>query len=529
MASGRLYAVICEVAEVTRALLTQLQASHRTIHIVCNTPPQTLLEGYSQRQLKFAEAVASKDIRLYHRAQAGGKPLDEAKQLIKELKYFAKARGDLVVIENATAVLGVGDIDNAGRFVRIWRRFLQEQQNTVLMCLGGIEGNPILLNNLRQIQDELAGLAICIAADGKTRWDVQHWYTTTGIGAGQTFDLQFDEQRILEAHAEQVQTQQQAHGHSVDIESVWTVQAVVKNEEVPQSWSVSAHIGQLVEDCGSAVSGTLVLPYTNQTVMKELARLVFELRKNHGRQIKILVREISARMRHAEERLLRHLGASFVVPMEIGFSRLLGIVESVKDLEFEGNLSDDFEQAFIMANPERKLGYLAPADFISHVHELIVQAQSYGIKFAFVKLNVYRAMSVREVLKICQIRRPGDICSADKQHVYLFLFGCRESDISKALQFIFNLPIAQLFNSEERNSNVDEALLALETFEQEAAKGRLTDHTGWLAKNRIDSQDTPGPGATVFDYRQSNDVNAAPPIGPAMPKPLKLKTPEQNP
>ena len=528
--------MICELFDHTRAVIQHVSSSHRKIVVICHSAPQKLLLGENSLQRRFAQSVNDNEVSLYQlqtdQKQAGQTntqrkaSLSKVKAFINELRYYVKAKNTLLILENGRQILGVEDTENIGAYVDLWQAYMTKHNNTVLFLMSGIGSNPLTLNNIRLVQDRLAGMTNLISSDGGAKLVIQHWYSSGGICADQQFNLVEDQDGFLQAQQSviSVDNQTQTHAPAVDIESVWTLAIVVKGEDCPQAWSVSKNLAQLDEMSESAVCGTIILPYLQTTKMEVLARHIFALRKSRGNRVKIIIRELSARMRHSEERLIRYLGASMVVPMEVGFSRLLGIIDSITDLEFDGELSDNFEQAFVLANPQRKLGYLSPKDFVEHVNEMIIQTRSFGIKFAFVKLNVYRAMNVRDVLKICQIRRPGDICSADKKSLYLFLFGCRESDIAKALSFVFNMPVGQLFDSEERNTTIDETLLALEVLENQVVRGSLKDHSQWLKEHQAKGS-AKGPGATVFDYRKTEpSSNNQAPIE-AIAKPLQVKLP----
>lgn len=525
---ARIYLVISELFDYTRAVVRHINTSVRPVVFVCQSQPQKFYQSDIDKAGAFERLISQGRVRIFQTKSLQNENMSTKQRyaaivrLINEVKYFVKAKNALLVIENGSQVLGVDNEKLAAKAIQTWQNHCVQYGNSVLMLLSGIQSNPLILNNIRMMQDKIAGLSSVNLHDGIGRLTVQHWYSTSGVCADQQFQLQFDENGGLTAsQIEQVQSQQM-NVAAVDSESVWALRVVVQGEEWPQAWAVSDKFADLDKGSDSAVSGTIILPYGRNTEIEVLARQVFMLRKTRGNQLKIIVREVSARMRHSQERLIRYLGASMVVPLEVSFSRLLGIIDSIGDLEFESQLCDDFDQAFIQANPDKKQGYLAPQVFIEHVKDLIAQTKSFGIKFAFVRLTVYRATRVKDVLKVCQIRRPGDICSADDKYVYIFLFGCRESDIAKALTFIFHIPSAQLFESEQRNATVDETLLALEEFERVIEQKGAKDHTEWLAKNS--NQTGAGSDQAIFDYRQNVvEFNQEPAVAASI-KPLKVKS-----
>ena len=525
---ARIYLYISELFDFSRALIRQISTSVRPIVVICQSHPSKFYWQNPAQQQVFEQSMAQGKLRIFQIGKLQNEKsslkqrLNDIEQAIREVQYFVKAKNALVVIESARQLLGVEDEKLAKRATQAWLQHAHQYGNSLLFLLSGVQSNPMLLHNIRTVQDKIAGFAVMNMADGAGRLTVHHWYSSAGVCAEQQFHLHLDEKGLLQA-----EPVTQTHvGHlaatAVDSESVWTLMPVVKGEDWPSAWSVSQRFADLDQASDGAVAGTVILPYGRNTEIEVLARQVFMLRKTRGNLLKIIVREVSARMRHAQERLVRYLGATMVVPVEVGFSRLLGIVDSIGDLEFESPLCDDFDQAFIQATPQRKQGYLPPDVFIEHSKELIAQTKSFGIKFAFVRLTVYKATKVQDVLKVCQIRRPGDICSADEQYIYLFLFGCRESDIARALTFIFNISAAHLFESEVRYTTVDETLLAIEAFEMIVDKQGARDHTQWLLKNSNQAKQG-ADGEGVFNYRQIVvEFNKAPAISASI-KPLQVK------
>lgn len=540
--NGRIYLIINELFELTQTIVSQISSSHRQIILITQSSPHKFLPATTNnhshindiRQQQFYQCFEQGKLRVYQLADShNGKIPDDKKraqrlarqnieQFLREIRYFIKATNSVLLIENGREMLGVEYSHLIDEVMRMWQQHTEQSNNTLLFFLSGIQSNPLILNNIKTVQDKIAGMANINTDDGQTKLVVQNWFSSFGVTAERQFNLTTDNDGFLQADVIELQNDNQVVAAAVDSDSVWTLMSVVKGEDWPQAWAVSDKFADLDARSEAAVSGTVILPYGQNTEIEILARQVFMLRKTRGNRLKIIIREVSARMRHSQERLIRYLGASMVAPLEVGFSRLLGMIDSIRDLEFESQLCDNFEEAFVLANPERKIGYLSPPVFVEHVKDLIEQTRSFGIKFAFVKLKVHKATKSRDVLKVCQIRRPGDICTADDKHLYIFLFGCRESDIAKALQFIFHIPAAQLFETEERNTTIDETLLALEQFEIAVEAGRVKDHTEWLQKNRNLASEQ-GAQQAIFGYRQTVvEFNKQPAVA-AVRKPLVLK------
>jgi hypothetical protein len=81
---------------------------------------------------------------------------------------------------------------------------------------------------------------------------------------------------------------------------------------------------------------------------------------------------------------------------------------------------------------------------------MLRHSRSMGISNALVLLPMARGLTPADALRHCTIRRPGDICTADKECFYLFLYACHEADVTITLERLFNLPVGDLFNEEVR-------------------------------------------------------------------------------
>ena len=66
---------------------------------------------------------------------------------------------------------------------------------------------------------------------------------------------------------------------------------------------------------------------------------------------------------------------------------------------------------------------------------------------SLVRLPILSRVAQMDALQACLARRFGDIFTADHNSVYLFLFACREPDVSATLDRLFSVPVTELFSS----------------------------------------------------------------------------------
>jgi len=269
---------------------------------------------------------------------------------------------------------------------------------------------------------------------------------------------------------------QQAFEVAADEDAVIITRAALPAEQPPPAaWHVAESLEALRTAAAAATAATLVLHYDPATSLDALARIVFGLRQSRGSRIKIVVREINVRMRYSQEQLIMRLGANLVVAAEVVFSRFLGLVDMVQGQVFSRPLAADYEAAVMAVAEVPERGYLTPRVFAETVAAIMRRARVLNIQSALIRLPLVRGLSPADALRYCSVRRSGDLCTADADSVYVFLFACRESDIGFTLDRLFRLPVSELFEGEERCLSPETIRHALETLAEAAAAAQWPD------------------------------------------------------
>ena len=267
----------------------------------------------------------------------------------------------------------------------------------------------------------------------------------------------------------------------------------------PQHWVLCDTLGEVLAACAGAVAATVMLTFERTTPPDALMQAVYQLRQMAGGQLKIIVRELHVRMRYNEDALIARLGANLIVPMEVSYARFLSMMEMVQSQVFSASLPPTFEAALENGLPDQALGYLAPAAFARAVSDALARSRTLAIDNVLVRLTLANGLTPLDAMRHCSLKRAGDLFTADRKTVLVFLFACREMDATQTLERIFALPIGELFGSEHRYIANLAAQSAIEEFGQRASGGRLPDLSDEL--QRIAGLRAPlpptGPAASV--------------------------------
>ncbi len=264
-----------------------------------------------------------------------------------------------------------------------------------------------------------------------------------------------------------------AAAESCDV--VATAAAVAAQKGVPQHWKLVAGLGEVEAALRDNTAATILLLHISQiSEFEALARLVHRLRLTKPRTLKIVVRETGNKLRANHEQALRRLGANLVVYREVGFSRLLQTLQDIQGQSWEGDINPEFERALAIFVPDAIRGYRPAPDFVSLVLATLDRTRGLGIKHTFVRLHLLPHVPQTEAILQCQPMRDGDLLSADRTSLLVFLFACDEPDVEQALERIFKQPLGQLFSSQVADSSDVGIDLMLEQL-QEAIHAGLPD------------------------------------------------------
>ena len=442
---GAVYAITGEDERVLDTVVVQTllaSAQGAGACLATTRAPSAMLAHRGLPRDALRNAVIDGDIQLLAHAGSAPDPLGFVDALLADLVHFGVALRSLVILDGAECLLGGTERD--ARVLARLRNWAEETRGVALLVCRSDAALACLLNRSHQ----LAGLA-GIQADGlQARWSVFHWGSASGMVGAQSFELEFTGDTTLAVVDAQALA---ATGHEPAKDEHLTMvarPAVQATELAPVDWIICDDVPSLTLRSATAVAATIVLPFTSSMGFDRLAHAVYTVRKNCGRQLKIVVREINLRLRYSQEALIMRLGANMVIPAEVGFARLRGLLDVVQHQVYMHRLPPSFEEAMRERAPKLAHGYLAPHAFTRAVLAVMTTSNRLGLQDILVCLPLGHGLRPLDALRYCAISREGDLCTADDAHLYLLLHACREADIGLTLERLFKLPVGEFFTSE---------------------------------------------------------------------------------
>lgn len=251
--------------------------------------------------------------------------------------------------------------------------------------------------------------------------------------------------------------------------------AITGTELAPVDWHMidnkDALMSMLERNSDDAV---IISFYRGQNII-QLMKTVFNMRQHLGRYIRIYIRELDQVVRHTDEQLLLHAGATLLLPMNLKFGQIVSLIESSVGWRFPRDLPSDFavfEQRFV---PRDLQGYRPLQKFVTAVRTLTKLANEQSIDCTLVLATPGRGMHTLDVLSCFNHRRDGDLISNAGDQIPIFLFGCRAQDVTHALEFLLGAPLPTLFAKDVRLNELNAIMQKIDEFSEQFERNDYTD------------------------------------------------------
>lgn len=254
-------------------------------------------------------------------------------------------------------------------------------------------------------------------------------------------------------------------------EVIATEAAVRGQRGVPKHWIIISQVSEVASAVTNSIAATILLHAEAASDFENLARAVHHLRMTHPRTLKIVIRETHSKLRANTEQALLRLGANLIVYREVGFSRLLQMIQDINTQTFARDVNPDYERELASFTPDTVRGYQPPAKFCAQVQAVLERTSSIGIKHTLVQLHMLPLLPHLDALNCCTMLRDGDLFTADSDSLHVFLFACQAPDVDEALTRLFSRPLAQLFSSQITDSSEEGIRILLDKLNDAARKG----------------------------------------------------------
>ena len=401
--------------------------------------------------------------------------------LVEELERTGLKADQALYLCDAQALLAGLSVAQLARVSRQLSAICRERVRPVVLGFFPPMDSEVVLATLRNLCQMSMHIATLRTEADRWSLGLDRWNSDAGALFQTAFGLQLnagngrlttDGTRTRGAVGELIE--------AVDQWDVVATRASVQGQRgVPGHWRIEESLADIQVAAAASVAATVLIDAGLPAEFEARARLVHHLRLSRPRTLKIVVRENLGKLRTHSEQALMQLGASAVIYKEVGFSRLLQMLQDMNALSHTRTVHPDYEQALDMFMPVRERGYQSPTQFCSLVRSMLERTHGIGLSHSIVRLNVLPQIPHLDALRACQTSRDGDLFTADHEGIYVFLFACREPDVELALNRLFTVPMTQLFASEAMDCSEVGIRTMVDRLRESVRKG-LPDYSSFL-------------------------------------------------
>lgn len=281
------------------------------------------------------------------------------------------------------------------------------------------------------------------------RWKASFWFTGYAVN-------QWSWTLTLCAETNKLQLNKQASenvlspllGHNAP--RLFLKSAIKMNEKLPTNWTLVNSDEHLLAQLTKGSDALIVLGLASKDAFYSTAQKIYNLRKLHGPHLRIIVRSLTEAVRLQDERALIAAGATMVLPNDLSFRRLLNLADNTVGSLYSHTLPKNIDQLHIGKQRNDIKGYATPLMFINAVRELTIQAQQQNTHTALIQADVATGLTATSIVRRFGSRRAGDVITSIDKQLYIFLVGCRESDIDYALNMSLGIPTQTIFTRQVR-------------------------------------------------------------------------------
>lgn len=340
---------------------------------------------------------------------------------------------------------------------------------TIQLLVYGSVASTSLKPALLALNRHLAGLAsMSMISDDKYSYHVHFWAKPDGVQSDKTFIVQKTALGMLAAVP--VSTPNITTLGSQDDTTLIVMSHAAAEEDIPLPAHVqlAANNAEIISDSTTPPSATVILSCQSPEEIRQLAVDCLYLRQKAGLRLKIIIREVRQCLRYADETFLLRAGVNLIVPYHLPFLRMMSQVDAVQGQRMTRPLPANTEELLLNDPNYNARGYLDNQTFTQYCHTVMQQFTSPQLDLVLVKLKLLPGMQPDECLRLCHIRRDGDVITACHHALYVLFSAIRQTDIHTALNNIFDAPVRDLFRAVQIISAHHDMEKELEVVDKEA-------------------------------------------------------------
>lgn len=439
LSPGMLYSLACDQQAVrlplaAGALAASLAAGKRCVLVTPGDPAMFLRKarfaGWALEAplrggaLTILQLAADADKQLFRTGPEG---------LLRELEQNFEERGAFMVLDQADALFMLPDPRGSAEAAHCYLRWIAQREHIVLALFAPSALAPRDYFTLKRIAENFAGFAVVRASDGGGSLEIRHWFTAEGASPRESFSLGLHRSGTTSL------APQPAPDELPPVESVIFVRGAV--QVAPGAWQEAECAAEALQAARRSEAATLVLPFRQAEDYAALCRTVAALRAMARPSLRVMVRECGLRLRAVQSLALLRLGASSIIPLDLGDAGARRMVDLLQGTRFARPYDTDLdalepEISLLMARRPA-----TAAAFCDAVERLLAAADGFDLDCCLVRLPVDGIDPAKLAARARQAGRDL-LATAQRESVWLFVFGCPRDKLPALLERTWDAAVA---------------------------------------------------------------------------------------
>jgi cellulose biosynthesis protein BcsE len=325
---------------------------------------------------------------------------------------------------------------------------LADKKNIIInLCIYGHLVLPVIKPKLIKNNRYISGLATMIPLDElRYRYLVDFWSNRYGVKSDEEYILSISNNNVLQAAPCTRLSTTEIIADQSDSERIYiSTEALSDGIKTTQTMLIAENNQELLAMLDSPSASTIIFSCAKQSEVQQLAIDCYQLRVKAGHHLKIVIRETQQCLRYSDEKFLLRAGINLISPFQVPSMRFMSQIEAMQGQILTRVLPQNLDSLMEYDLKYDSRGYLPNKEFTRYCTDIIGISSRSNINFVLVKLDLLPGMTAEECLRLCHMRREGDIVTACHKALYVLFSSVRQGDVEVALNNIFDLPSEGLF------------------------------------------------------------------------------------
>lgn len=470
LSPGMMYAVAIDqqalrVAVIAQALFGALQTGMQCA-LVTTLEPKMFLKKSGLVGVHLNRFVESGQLRLYRQRTDGNVDVSpmSAKWLLNDLRQYKLPAGSLVVLDSAEDRFCLSEPSSAASLATTYQEWVFEHRHTMIALFVPRAHAQKEFGTLRAVAEHFGGFVIIKTTDEQAIADVRHWFGVLGATPRSSFSLAIDNNGRLRARP--IAMAGRLSMDPAEEKQIVTRAAAVGFNIRNNRWETVDSFIEAIDRSRQMEGGTVVLDFDKGASIRELAQTVATIRSLGRAQLRVLVREVGARLRIAQTVALMRLGVSMVIPKELGGSGARMVAESMRGSVSARSFETNVDKVFVESQADSRVGFMGIAEFRLAVDRLLNISEEVEIPVALIRFSMASPQALRAASGALQRGARDTVFTEYDNCVWALLFGCGAEHAEVVLSRLLGVRFERLMAGWQRFGNAVEITQAM----------RLLDH-----------------------------------------------------